>query len=103
MTKTYTLSYLHKIRTPILVRRPWWNLFGKDRIEFVENWNRRVIPDLTKAEADILIHATYCYWNLPIATLILKLLGEPTLDRMQLEGTTKASANIPTAMKETQS
>lgn len=43
MTETFKHRYkfscwVKVLSTPTLVRRPWWNLFGRDHIEPVEQW-----------------------------------------------------------------
>lgn len=55
MSKMYSFSYNVGVRTPVVVRRKWWNLFGKDKVEFVEHSTRKRVTDITRAEADILI------------------------------------------------
>lgn len=71
----FVFSYYRKVAQPFLVRRPWWNIFGRDRIESRQVWQRVCLADLQQDEADILIA------NGPAATsavgrLVHRLMGE---------------------------
>jgi hypothetical protein len=91
---TYVFSYYARVRTPVLVRRPWWNLFGKDRIEFVEHRNRKSRHDLTEAEAKLIMDASANYWNTPAGSLLIKLLDEPSMHGIQLAHGATASEYV---------
>ena len=56
MDTTYILSFRHKALLPSLKRRPWWNLFGRDKIEWAEGWQHKVAYGITESEAQLLIH-----------------------------------------------
>ncbi len=101
MTQTYTLSYYTKIKTPVLIRRSWWNLFGKDRIEMVEQWNLRIITDLSKIEADLLLSISTTNWNSALGKLLLRFMGNNPLLMVLLEDNTVTNKYIPTTMKDT--
>lgn len=73
--KTYTFSYLKKTPHTYLVRRPWWNLWGRDSLETEYRWTRHSHNGLSKAEADILIGASQDYWHSPMSTLLLRMMG----------------------------
>ena len=72
MSKMYSFSYNVGVRTPVVVRRKWWNLFGKDKVEFVEHSTRKRVTDITMAEADILIGPLR---HGPTISLIEKIIG----------------------------
>ena len=51
----YIFSYYKKVKVPVLIRRPWWNLFGRDALEMREQLQRQCFADIPKDEADLLI------------------------------------------------
>lgn len=56
--KEYVLSWWSKELAQVLVRRPWWNLLGKDQIVTWPIWQRKSIKGLSKEEADMFISAS---------------------------------------------
>lgn len=84
---TYTFSYHKKHQVPVLKRRPWWNLFGKDSIVMEDAWTRYNFHGLTKPEADLIIKASENYWNTPLATLLLRIIGPITQVQVEQEPT----------------
>lgn len=98
----YTFSYFIKTKAPRLTRRSWWNVFGRDSIEMVDSWERKVFTGLTKAEADIIISASSGAFNSALSQLLLRLMGGKPID-IQLEQGASANEYIKTegkAMKE---
>lgn len=49
----HTFSFTITERVPRLVRRPWWDLFGRDRIEMVDSL-RTVAYQVTPEEAALI-------------------------------------------------
>lgn len=80
---TYKFSYHIKRLVPHIKRRPWWNLFGKDSIEYKEQWVRTAVSGLTKEEGELLIVASCNYWKEPLGVLLLRLIG--VMHNVQLE------------------
>ena len=72
MSKMYLFSYNTGVRTPVVIRRKWWNLFGKDSVEFVEHSTRKCVNNLTSAEADILVGTLR---HGPTISLVEKIIG----------------------------
>ena len=84
MAKEFVFSFYVKQPIPILVRRPWWNLFGRDKICYQDGWVRKTFANLSQSEADILVSASHGSWNAPISRLLLRLMGE-TPSMIQIE------------------
>lgn len=97
---TYAFSYNVGVRTPVVVRRKWWNLFGKDHVEFVEHSTRKCVADLTRIEADILVGSLR---HGPTISLINKIIGPSCY--WQVEDVSAAASTYvsttPTASVET--
>jgi hypothetical protein len=72
---TYTLSFNVKLRCAKLKRRPWWDIFGADRLEMVDCWESRVFAGLTKAQADLFTEASRSGWTSEQAHLLLRLMS----------------------------
>ena len=89
---TYAFSYNVGVRTPVVVRRKWWSLFGKDHVEFVEHSTRKCVTDLTKAEADILVGTMRLG---PTISLIHKIIGPSSYWQVE-EGNVATSPYIST-------
>ncbi len=80
----YTFSYYSPTLEPTLVRRPWWNLFGKDSIKMVERSTRYTICGIPECEAQLIVSASNEYWNNPIGRLLLRVIDKPVA-MVQLE------------------
>lgn len=89
---TYSFSYNVGVRTPVVVRRKWWNLFGKDHVEFVEHSTRKCVTDLTKAEVDILVGTMR---HGPTISLIHKIIGPSSYWQVE-EGNVVTSPYVST-------
>jgi len=82
----YTFSCWVKKDVPVLKRRSWWDLFGKDEIVYKLRWVRVVLNDLNEEQsqaiqkADVLKGAWY--------GLFVKALGN-NLYQVQLEDHSK--------------
>ncbi len=103
MMAEYTLSWYTIEKVPMLVRRPWWNIFGRDRIEFIDKWVRKVHHRIPEDEALILIEHIGQYKLHPMTYLIHRLMGK-SLNSIQLEVSGEASeyiafGNAPTSAK----
>lgn len=85
----YIFSYCKKVKVPVLVRRPWWNLVGRDTIKMREQLHRHVIADIPETEAKLLIGDS------ATMRLICKVLGE--IQMVQLESTPEAGDYIATS------
>ncbi len=96
---SYTFSYCVKVSTPYLKRRPWWNLWGRDSIETKETWQRMVVNDLSKAEADILISASSGHFSDPYGALLLRVMGKNP-NMIQLEHGATSSQCVATSGKD---
>lgn len=73
MKKTYIFSCYMNRPHPALKRRPWWNLFGRDRIVMQDRQTRIVIHGIPEDEAQILMDApASAAWR-----LFIRLLGGP--------------------------
>lgn len=73
----YTLSYYQMVKTPILRRRKWWNIFGRDTLEIRDDWemktfyglsNKAIITELRKdktvhSDLNHLLFAGKTIWN----------------------------------------
>ena len=92
MSKMYSFSYNVGVRTPVVVRRKWWNLFGKDKVEFVEHSTRKRVTDITRAEADILIGQLR---HGPTISLIEKIIGPSSYWQIE-EGNVATSPYVST-------
>ena len=46
--ETYTFSYYTDGTKTILIRRKWWNLFGRDTLEIIPITTRKCFTDLSK-------------------------------------------------------
>lgn len=90
---TYTLSYYRPTRTARLVRRPWWNLFGRDRVELVDSHERVAVWGINKRGAELL-QTTDASDILGIAV--------PGIKMLQLESGAPATAYVPTSGVEAQ-
>jgi len=71
----HTFSIYVKQNVPTLVRRPWWNLLGRDRIELKKQWVRRSFCDLNGAQALLFQHAGG-FQNTNWGKLFLRAMGE---------------------------
>ena len=91
---TYTFSYYSPTKTPVLKRRPWWNLFGRDTIVTEETLGRRVIADIPQDEADLILAASENYWNTAFGRIFVRMLGKVSM--VQLESDPQATSYIPT-------
>lgn len=74
---TYVFSYHTQHQQAILKRRPWWNFWGRDSIEYVKVWTRKTHSGVSQTEADLLTKASDNYWNNSLGQLITRLLDEP--------------------------
>lgn len=81
---TFVFSYNVAVPTAVLKRRPWWNIFGRDRLVLEDRWQHRVLRNLTQEQADLL---KSCTDNILLSELLLNLLSRPgeKLDSVQLE------------------
>lgn len=95
--KVYSFSYNVGVRTPVVVRRKWWNLFGKDKVQFVEHSTRKCVTNLTKAEADILAGTMR---HGPTVSLIQKIIGPSSYWQLE-EGSVATSPYISTTTETT--
>lgn len=92
MSKMYSFSYNVGVRTPVIVRRKWWNLFGKDKVEFVEHSTRKCVNNLTSAEADILVGTLR---HGPTVSLINRIIGPSSYWQVE-EGSIATSPYVST-------
>ena len=92
MSKMYLFSYNTGVRTPVVIRRKWWNLFGKDSVEFVEHSTRKCVNNLTSAEADILVGTLR---HGPTISLIEKIIGPSSYWQVE-EGNVATSPYVST-------
>lgn len=86
----YTFSYYTKRPVPHIKRRPWWNLFGTDSIEYKEQWERVEISRLTEDEGRLLLEASSNYWDVPLGTLLLRILGLVYQAQLEVDGPSKS-------------
>ena len=92
---SYVFSWHTKQQTSVLVRRPWWNLFGKDRIEYVEVDVLKVIYDLPADVATVIKQLSDQNWNHPAGKLLMRLMDDKgALYNVQLGQLTQASSYI---------
>lgn len=82
MNESYVFSYYKPEKIPVLVRRPWYNIFGKDSIKFRFSNTRECIDNITKAEADMVAGP---YPNALVISLITKILKESTYWQLERE------------------
>lgn len=80
---TYTFSYHKKHQVPVLKRRPWWNLFGKDSIVMEDAWTRHNFHGIPQDEADLIINASRGRWKTAGGRLLVRLIGP--ISQVQLE------------------
>jgi len=92
MSKMYLFSYNTGVRTPVVIRRKWWNLFGKDSVEFVEHSTRKCVNNLTSAEADILVGTLR---HGPTISLVEKIIGPSSYWQVE-EGNVATSPYVST-------
>ena len=83
MNPDYIFSYYSSHQVPVLKRRPWWNLWGKDRIVMEDAWARHNFHGIPKDEADLIINASRGRWQTPGGRLIVRLIGP--VSQVQLE------------------
>jgi hypothetical protein len=82
--KTYTFSYINTINVPKLVRRPWWNLFGQDHIEYVEQTQRKLLFGLSEYEREIVQSGFNLQASNTVRNLLLRFMGK-NVNCVQLE------------------
>lgn len=80
--KRYIFSCWTRVRIPVLVRRPWWNLFGSDTIKSKEVNQRRIIADLDEEEGKLLMESEFA--KTAPQRLFIKALGGQ-ISMVQLE------------------
>lgn len=85
----YTFSYYVMQVEPKLVRRPWWKVFGRDRIVMEQNLTRKSVAPLSASEAALLQRGD-------VALLIQKVLL-PEAHSFQLEQSGPVSSYVSTA------
>lgn len=90
----YTFSWFTKRKAPVLKRRPWWNVFGRDTIELREQWERIEICNIPEREAMLLKDASAGHWDSPLGTLLVRMMSNPL--SIQLEQYGASSAYMPT-------
>jgi hypothetical protein len=90
----YTFSWFTRRKTPVLKRRPWWNVFGRDTIELREQWERISIYNIPDREARLLKDASAGHWDSPLGTLLVRMMSNP--HSIQLEQYGASSAYMPT-------
>ncbi len=66
----YLLHWWEKTTRPVLQKRPWWNIFGKDELVLQEQWIKRKV-NLNKREVDSLIKIQN---DLNASSLVLKII-----------------------------
>lgn len=94
---TYTFSFYRKVATPVLARRPWWNLMGKDSIEMRHGWERCVLGSLTQQQANLVSGAmTKMAGRSDTEVLISQLIGADA-KHAQLEQGKPATPYIQTS------
>ena len=80
MSKMYLFSYNTVVRTPVVVRRKWWNLFGKDKVEFVEHSTRKhvISVEVSVVSADVSSQPTPVNWlqAVPVSS-VFSVVGSP--------------------------
>lgn len=80
MNKTYTFSCYVKRDVPVLKRRPWWNLFGRDTLTTARQWVRMCLTDITEDEKDLILGG----WDAPAVRLLRRAVGS-VVANVQLE------------------
>ena len=90
--KKFVFSCYVKKAQPVLHRRPWWNLWGRDRIEYVQQWDRVYFAGLNQKQADAIIKANFVtgVWPGPF----VQALGG-TVQHIQLEQNSASGAYAP--------
>lgn len=88
---SYTLSYYYGEKQPVLVRRPWWKIFGSDTIRMETRLVRRICT-LSDAEGEILTGD-----DAEAALALLKSILPDTAQMLQLEQGRRPTPYIPTA------
>ena len=100
MNKNYTFSCQTKRNMPKLQRRPWWNLFGKDKIVHELQWVRVVLNNLNEHQAKVLQESDFV-WGTAWTTLFLLAFGDDVRN-IQLEENTHSSGYIKNEYVKTQ-
>lgn len=80
----YILSWRYTESTPKVIRRKWYDIFGSDKIEYVNILRHRII-NLTEEEGLALLASCPGYlMDSPIGRLMVKLMGDKA-SHVQLE------------------
>ncbi len=93
--KTYTFSVYVPVNRQRVVRRRWWNLWGRDEIVTDKQWEHRVLHRLDQQAADMLIEMSSSHYLSPSARLFIWALGGE-VSHFQLEEIPSASPYIAT-------
>lgn len=95
----YTFSYYTVVNIPVLEPRPWWKIFGRDKIRIERRSERRVYSGLSAPEAQVIADASNLHsWSLPTARVIKMLVGHDAT-HVQLELGEPATSYVPTSTR----
>ena len=72
----YTVSWYCVESVPCLVRRPWWNLLGQDRLEYNKGVVLKRFSGLSAAEGKLLREALFNYWQTDLGRLLRRFMGK---------------------------
>lgn len=50
--KQYIFSYTVQTQHPVIKRRPWWAIFGRDKIDYISSHERVYLMGLSEKEAN---------------------------------------------------
>lgn len=91
---SYTFSCYVKKNIPVLKRRSWWNLFGKDKIICKLQWERFVLNGLNEEQSQALQQANFLNDIWP--SLFLMAINDKNISHVQLEEDSNAVEYIKT-------
>lgn len=91
---TYLFSFFSKRAVPVLVRRAWWKVFGRDRIELAQREERTVLAGLSAEEATV-IRDLARDWLSPGGRVLTRLMGQAP-SKVQLELGALSSSYVAT-------
>lgn len=91
----YVFSWYCTELAPVLVRRPWWNLWGRDRIELREQQTRKMLCGLPADEATVIRNASSRWHSNATGRLLTRMMGQKP-EMAQLEADRPATAYVAT-------
>lgn len=68
----YRLEYTAVINEPIIEPRPWWKLWGRDKIGYAKSWKRVELRGLSPAQAE---HIQLMHRDSALSELLVKLVA----------------------------